>query len=288
MYDQLVRRGAAGRALAALLALAAWLGSGGAALAGDTFDTPAGQGGPWSVGWNGVVPEFRSADGGFRLRPRARLQFDGSFTTDSAFPARNRAGTEVRSLLVGVEGTLDSASYALNVDFANHQSNIRNAYLAWRGRVPVGEWELILGNRLTERSLEGSSSSEAVPFLERSVVAQAMVPLKGSYGLGVMTRLYGANWHLAAQVAGDDINNPEVTRDTVTTSIRAHWNPVNSGTRLVHVGGWAFHEDFSDGVTRLGRNTFWGGQYFNAALRSRWALSPTPGGPMATASNWAP
>ncbi|WP_293347573.1 porin [Phenylobacterium sp.] len=248
-----------GRARKAWLGLAAALGCGGPVLAGDIFEAP--------VGWNGVVPEFQSADGAVRLRPRARLQFDGAFTDDSAFPARNRSGTELRSVLVGVEGAVESTSYAVNVDFANHQSNIRSAYLAWRGRVPAGEWEVILGNRLSERSLEGSSSSEAVPFLERNVVAQAIVPLKGAYGLGLMTRFYGPNWHLAAQVAGDDINNPEVTRGTVTTSVRGHWNPVISKAFVVHVGGWAFHEDFSDRVTRLNRDTYWGGQHFNDDLQ---------------------
>ncbi|MBU1378002.1 MAG: OprO/OprP family phosphate-selective porin [Alphaproteobacteria bacterium] len=243
------------------LALAAAMSAGGQAMAGDAFEAPV------ALRWNGVVPEIQSADGAFRLRPRARVQVDGSVTEDSAFPDRNRSGTEVRSLLFGVEGAVKGVSYAVNVDFANHQSNVRNAYLAWRGQAPVGEWELTLGNRMTERSLEGSSSSEATPFLERNVVAQAIIPLKGSYGLGVMTKLYGANWHLAAQVAGDDINNPEVTRDTVTTSVRGHWNPVKSPALLVHVGGWAFHEDFTDRVTRLSRNTFWGGQHFDDALQ---------------------
>ena len=77
-----------------------------------------------------------------------------------------------------------------------------------------------VGNRLTERTMEGSGSSETAPFLERNVVATAILPLKGSYGMGVTSRLYGRNWHVAAQVAGDDINDPGVTRDTVTTSLR--------------------------------------------------------------------
>ncbi|MEW5687630.1 MAG: porin [Pseudomonadota bacterium] len=229
-----------------------------------------------SVRWLGLVPEFSTADGAFRIRPRGRLQFDVSATEDSRFELRNRAGTEVRSALVGVEGDLKPLTYSVLVDFSNHTTNFRNAYLAWRGPTPVGDLELSFGNRLTERSMEGSGSSETAPFLERNVVATAIVPLKGSYGMGVTSRLYGRNWHLAAQVAGDDINDPDITRDTVTTSLRGHWNPVATKDLAVHLGAWGFHENFSDRVNRLSRNTFWGGQHFNDALQVSLGLVERP------------
>ncbi len=217
--------------------------------------------------WSGAVPEFASADGAFRIRPRGRLQFDISASEDSRFAARNRSGTEVRSALLGVEGDLRPFTYSVLVDVSNHRTSIRNAYLAWRGPTPAGELEVSVGNRLTERTLEGSGSSETAPFLERNVVATSILPLKGGYGMGLTTRLYGSNWHLAAQVAGDDVNAPEVTRDTVTTSLRGHWNPVARQDLIVHLGAWAFHEDFSRRVTRLSRSAYWGGQHFNDALQ---------------------
>ncbi|WP_296599475.1 porin [Phenylobacterium sp.] len=232
--------------------------------------------GPLVIRWSSGAPELQSADGVFRLRPRARLQLDGALTGDSAFTARNRSGVEVRSLQLGFEAAVDDISLAFAADLANHQTNIRNAYVAWRGRTPAGDLEVNLGNRLTDRGVEGSASTQTSPFLERNVVASALAPLKGAYGLGVTARLYGENWRLAAQVAGDDINDPALTRDTVTTTVRGHWNPVRTEALTVHLGAWGYYENFSGRVTRLTRNTAWGGQHFNSALQVSLGLLQQP------------
>lgn len=216
------------------------------------------------VRWS-PAPEFVSADGRFRFKPRGRLYFDSSWTGGSEAAARNVSGTEVRALWLGFEGRMDRFDYALTADLANDEVAIRNAYIAWRGRTAAGEAEITLGNRLGEKGLEGSSSSEAAPFMERNAVALAIAPLKGLYGLGVTGKVFGDGWHMAGQVAGNDINNPGTTRDTVTTLVRAHWNPARSETGTAHLGVWGFHEAFSSGVTRLTRNTLWAG-HFNANL----------------------
>ncbi|PZQ58346.1 MAG: porin [Phenylobacterium zucineum] len=219
-----------------------------------------------SVRWSGT-PDFVSADGRFRFKPRGRLYADASWTGGSEHAARNVSGTEMRALWMGFEGQIDKFNYILTADFANNEAAIRSAYIAWRDRTPAGDLEITLGNRLSERSLEGSSSSEGSPFMERNAVALAISPLKGLYGLGVTAKLFGDGWHVAAQVAGDDINNnPGTARDTVTTMVRAHWNPVRGDAGTLHVAAWGFHEAFSSGVTRLTRSTYWSGDHFNDSL----------------------
>jgi len=215
---------------------------------------------PAIVRWS-PAPEFVSADGRFRFKPRARVYLDTSWTGGSDHPARNISGTELRALWLGFEGQADAFSYALTADLANDEVTVRNAYVAWRDRTPAGEVEVTVGNRLTERTVEGSGSSEGAPFMERNVVAVALSPLKGLYGLGLTGKVFGDGWHVAAQIAGDDINNPGTTRDTVTSTVRAHWNPVRTDAATVHLGAWAFHEAFSSGVTRLTRNTSLAGHF---------------------------
>lgn len=221
---------------------------------------------PLAIRWSGV-PELSSADGSFRLRPRGRIYIDSSWTGGSEHRARNISGSEVRALWMGFEGQLNKFSYILTADFTNNEAAIRSAYVAWRGRTAAGEIELTLGNRLSEKGLEGSSSSEGAPFLERNAVALAISPQKGLYGMGLTAKLFGEGWHVAAQVAGDDINNkPDTSRETITTMARAHWNPVRGEAGAAHLGLWGFHEAFPSDVPRVTRNTFWGGAHFNDRL----------------------
>lgn len=223
--------------------------------------------GPFELHWSGVVPELQSADGSFRIRPRLRIQADASGVEGSIYDRRNEAGMQLRSLQLGVEGAAWDVNYAFTADFADHQVAVRNAFLAWRTKLQPAELEITLGNRLTERGLEGSSSGEATSFLERNVVAAALSPLKGYYGLGLTVKAFGPGWHIAGQIAGDDINNPEVTHGTTTATLRGHWNPRLNASGALHLGVWGYHEDFTHAVTSLSRDTYWGGQRFNDDLR---------------------
>lgn len=219
-----------------------------------------------TINWDPAVPELVSPDGGARFKLKGRLLVDVSSTNGSRYAARNITGSEARGLWVGFEGAKGPFAYQVQVDLADNDVSVKSAYLAWRGRVPVGEVEITVGNRLSERSLDGSSSSETTPFLERNAVASAITPLKGFYGMGLTGKLFGEGWHLAAQVAGDDVNNPGDARDTVTTMVRGHWNPPVGEAATVHLAAWGFHEAFSSGVTSLSRNTFWAG-HFNDNLQ---------------------
>lgn len=230
----------------------------------------------FEVRWGGLVPELQTSDGSFRIRPRFRVLFDGSETAGSNYAARNRSGTEVRSLLLGAEGAIGELTYAATADMAEHRVTLRNAYVGWRTRLEPAEVEVSLGNRLTERGLEGSSSSEGISFLERNVVANALSPLKGVYGMGLTVKAYGPDWHLAAQLAGDDVNNREVTRGTTTATARAHWNPLLTETATIHLGAWAYREDFTHKVARITRDSYWGDQHFNDDLRVSLGTVPAP------------
>ena len=56
--------------------------------------------------WRAGGPEFRSADGFYRLRVRGRVAFDASTTSGSAYDERNITGTEMRAIRLGAEGRI--------------------------------------------------------------------------------------------------------------------------------------------------------------------------------------
>lgn len=222
---------------------------------------------PITVNWDKPVPEFISPDRDFRFRPKARLVLDAATTTGSNHAARNISGTELRALRLGVEGGLGPEMfYVLEADFSDNNATVRGAYFGWRDRWRGADVELSLGNRLSERSIEGSISSDATPFMERNAVASAITPLKGFYGLGVIGKVYGASWHLAAEVAGDDVGNTGDARDTLTYMARGHWTPVKSKDAVLHLGGWGFYEDYPADLAATSRNSLWAG-HFNDNLQ---------------------
>lgn len=219
------------------------------------------------VDWSKGTPEFSSADGGLTFRPRGRMQIDLGATRGSAADARNITATQARSLRLGFEGSIGKhLSYVLEGDFADNVVAIKSAYLAWTTGLLGQQAEFALGNRLNDRGLDGSSGTISVPFLERNVVAQAIIPARGFFGVGAAARVYGDGWHVGLQVSGDDITNPGTASDSMTVAARAHWNPVKTKDWLLHVGAWGFREQLASDLTRPTRAIAIGG-FFNDNLR---------------------
>ncbi len=220
-----------------------------------------------SLHWDRGGPEVSSLDGQITFRPKGRVILDAGTTTGSTYPERNVSGDELRTLRLGFDGRVGShISYSFESDFVDHKAAVKGAYVVWRDHWRGRDVEVTFGNRLSERSQEGSSSSDGTPFMERNAVASAITPLKGFYGLGVIGKVYGDDWHVTAQVAGDDIGNPGVARDTLTYMARGHWNPVKTPAATVHLGAWSYYENFPADLASLSRNTSWAG-HFNDRLQ---------------------
>lgn len=236
----------------------------------------AAQGQAVHVDWSKGTPEFSSADGNLTFRPRGRMQIDLGTTTGSSVDARNITATQARSLRLGFEGSIGKhLSYVLEGDFADNAVAIKSAYLAWTTAFLGQQAEFALGNRLNDRGLDGSSGTISVPFLERNVVAQAIIPARGFFGLGAAARVYGDGWHVGVQVSADDVTNPGTASDSMTIAGRTHWNPVKTKEWLLHVGAWGFYENLAADVTRPTRAIAVGG-FFNDTLRVLPGNLPNP------------
>ncbi len=233
------------------------------------------------IDWARGGPEFSSADGSFTFHPRLRLFLDASTTSGSKLDSRNLTGTEGRDFMLGFDGRLGGPlSYLVEVAFTDNKTSVKNVFVAWTQPVGGDNLELSVGNRVTERTMEGSTAINDIHFLERNAVAAATQPQAGYYGMGVRARYLGRGWHIGLEASGNDINELGAANDTALVSTRVHWTPLSTPRGLIHLGAWGYLEDISSGTTSASRNIYIGG-HFADALQIR---SGTVSGPSSSAA----
>jgi phosphate-selective porin OprO/OprP len=218
--------------------------------------------------WGAGLPVFRSADGIYTYKPRGRILTDVSSTFGSGYDARNITTTGMRALRLGLEGSVGTHFfYQFETDFSENEVDIVTAFIGWRNRLGgIGDYDVRAGHLFNDRSFEGATGSDSTPFMERTVVATAIIPQRGFYGIGIMPRLFWKTGHASLTVTGDRVDGNQSSSDSRTALARAHWNPIKTDHSILHLGLWGFDESLSSAATSLTRNTVIGGR-FNGALR---------------------
>lgn len=216
------------------------------------------QQGALKVKWTDGGPEFTSPDGFFSFHPRGRVQIDSSTTRGSRFDARNISGTEAASIRLGAEGQMGKLGYKIEADFADETVSMKEVYISYDTHVAGHVVEYYLGNKLNDRTIEGSTSGVSLPFMERNVVANVASAQKGFFGLGAMAKVYGDNWHASISLTGGPISQAGTDRSPLTLAGRAHWNPVKTKDGFVHLGVWGFSEDLSPATTAINKTSYIG------------------------------
>ncbi|WP_159982514.1 MULTISPECIES: OprO/OprP family phosphate-selective porin [unclassified Novosphingobium] len=221
-----------------------------------------------STEWGSGLPVFHSADGMFTFKPRGRIITDVSTSMGSKSDGRNITTTGMRALRMGLEGTVGTHFfYQFESDFSENEVDVVTAFMGWRNRISPGlDYDVRIGHLFNDRGFEGSTGSDSTPFLERTVVATAIIPQRAFYGLGIMPRLFWKSGHASLTVTGDRIDGDQSSSDNRTVLGRAHWNPIKSDRQVLHLGIWGFDEMLHPGKNTLTRNTVIGGR-FNGALR---------------------
>jgi phosphate-selective porin OprO/OprP len=201
------------------------------------------------------APIFTSDDGEFTFKPRGRFLLDATSTSGSRFGQRNLSATGIRRLRLGAEGTYGRFGYQLEADFASNIMEVKSAFATVAHHVGGLEAELTVGQRLSDRSMDGSTGSPVVHFMERNAVAGLIQPVRGYFGVGVTERVTGSNWHVTGSVTGDLINDTRgQDNDSLTWATRAHWTPYNTAETKLHLGGWVFYEDLAGDASPLIRS----------------------------------
>ncbi len=216
----------------------------------------------------GAAPVLKAAGGLVTFHPRGRVLIDFSATGGSNVPSRNYDATGARAIRIGADGTIgDHFAYLMEADLSQATATVLNAYVAWRlDNKAAVRTEVRVGNLFADRGVEGATAVDAVPFMQRNLVADAILPKAGFYGVGVQARISGPDWHATLAVTGDPLDGNSSGSDSWTLSGRAHWDGLGDSTRFIHLGASAFAERLDPGTDSLSRNLDIGGR-LNTALR---------------------
>lgn len=202
------------------------------------------------VKWKGA-PELSSKDGRFKMKVRGRLQADyDAINQDTAItgqPDVNAA--EIRRARLGVEGVLwYDVKYKLEVDFADSQTALKDAYLEY-----VGVCEglgIRVGNFKNFNSLEHMTSSRFITFMERAAFIDAF-ELDRQIGAGLIYEQ--DHFTLSAGIYGPHADDDSTwLKDVKTGAARVTWAPIDSDDHygrhaVVHFGGsWRYRHGSED------------------------------------------
>ena len=231
------------------------------------------------VDWSSGAPDFSSPDGQFSFGLHGRIQYDFSSTYGSRFKgnndlnSRNITGTEFRRIRLDAEGQLGSVGgmpilYKSEIDFAGDSTGIRDMYLSTKKKFQLGQGVVYLGSKFADTGLDGRTSSKWIWFTERNTVANGIGAAPGAYNVGAEGEFYGNNdWHYSLAVTKGSTSDSNDSSDNLLVRSRAHWDPINTGSTILHVGVNGYYQNLNqDRQDVYSDNTSIGGHY-NGNLR---------------------
>ena len=155
------------------------------------------------VKWKGA-PEFSSANGKFKLKVRGRVEAEYEHADQdkriTSFP--DLSATEIRRARLGMEGVVFyDVKYIVEVDFANDDTRVRDAYLQYQG-VKLADTPIYfrVGNFKTPNSFENITSELYIDTLERAAFINAW---ELDRHIGFMTAYWTDHFGLAAGIFGE-------------------------------------------------------------------------------------
>jgi phosphate-selective porin OprO/OprP len=210
------------------------------------------------VKWRGA-PEFSSSDGKFKMKIRGRLMTDynGIDQDEPITGEGDISAVELRRARLGVEGVVFyDWKYKFEVDFAANEVAIKDAYVAYANWVNFAELsEVRLGNQYVYTSLEQTTSSRFITFLERAAFTEAFLPsvdadrqiggaiLLGDKHWSLQTGYYGASVGEGNDVPGQEEFDTDKTAVSVRGTIAPLNREVNGTNQVVHLGASYRHRE---------------------------------------------
>ena len=201
------------------------------------------------IKWKGA-PELSSGDGKFKFKVRGRLQGDYN-AIDQDFDITGRPdvnAAELRRARLGVEGVVFyTVEYKFEVDFANDEAAIKDAYLEYTGLADgLG---LRFGNFKTFNTIDDMTSSRFITFMERAALVEAW-----GFDRQIGTAAIYAKDHftLSAGIFGPpSATDEEWLEDVKTGAARLTVAPINREVngvhQVVHLGAsWRQREGAED------------------------------------------
>jgi len=167
------------------------------------------------------------------VHPRGQLQTDVAFYQEDRNPLSN--GVEARRARLAAAGELSSRSdYLVEVDFADDQLNVRDAWL--RYRIARELW-LQAGNFKEPFTLENLTHALWISFLERSLPVLAFAPQRH---LGAALRIHRAPVAATAGIFAQEVGTPRGPTlqgsQAYGVAGRVAVAPLADSARVLHLG----------------------------------------------------
>jgi phosphate-selective porin OprO/OprP len=195
------------------------------------------------------APRF-SGDGFENFKVRGRIQADfGAVEGQSRFNDPGLGTTsEVRRVRIGAQGEFDDFFYVVEVDFADNNVSVEDAFLVW----DADPLDVIIGHHKPWVSLEEQSDDLLVPFMERAAFTNAF---QFGYDLGISVAKVGDDYSLRAGIlhAGDLSGDDEA--EGFIPSARVTYSPEIGDTTRLHLAASARHREdpTSNGMVQYSR-----------------------------------
>ncbi len=160
------------------------------------------------------------------------------------------SGTEVRRGRLYASGRIDDAWFFKGqYEFTGTGSGqFKDLYIGYGG---LGDDTTLLIGQLVEfGSLEDTSSSKYITFMERALPVLAFAPASRRIGVGIDT--HGQAWYAGAGVFGENSGVDEAEEDGIGASARMSCAPLLGEAKALHLGVWgAYREPRGDHLGRV-------------------------------------
>ena len=224
-----------------------------------------------TVKMKGPAPTFSSADGDFTMSVTGRAHWDvGAYNEDTDGLELND-GSNLRRARLGVKGRImKDWGYEIVLDGGDSAADdvdIDTAFVSCKGLEPL---TLTVGQHKAPLTLEDRTSSNDIPFIERSLGTNLFVGPAGGKRFGLSGVAHGDMWWVGAGLFGEKLGKDASTgRDEQWSYAgRIAFAPVREGEYGAHLGasGWLLPEPQSVERTVDGEGT---GTYRNGPCRFR-------------------
>lgn len=185
--------------------------------------------------------ELESTDGNFSMKLGGRMHADATYhdSDDNLVDADGDSvdpidGTEIRRGRIALSGTLyKDFDYIIETDFAGNGASVRDLFLVYNG---FDALEITAGHQKHAMSMEIQESSNDIMFTERSLVTALTLPYFDR-AIGLNLKSSGENWSAQGGVYGEGMNGGDANVDEGGGwAARATFAPINSATKVVHLG----------------------------------------------------
>jgi len=207
------------------------------------------------VKMKGPAPTFESEDGRFKMSIVGRIHWDaawynqddnsqvigGMVVNPTVVPDLN-SGTNLRRARLGVEGIIEK-DWEYNLVFDAGDSSAGNfqideIFLGYNGIKPL---RLRVGRHKTPNGFDELTSSNDIPFIERSSTNNAALGPAGAKHVGLSANAHGDFWWAGLGVFGADWNQ-QTDDEQVSVNGRLAIAPLRMGNEYaLHIGASGYH-----------------------------------------------